>query len=588
MGTENLTDIDQNHAVQIGERIYWVGYHLPDDKFQCHAYLIEHGNQSVLIDPGSNLTFEQTLKKTEEIIPFSKIRYFICQHQDPDITSSLKTIEKLVTRKDAVIVTHWRADALIKHYNLALPFWRVEDHDWTLDLGGRTLKFIFTPYLHFPGAYCTFDEKTGILFSSDIYGGFTDGFQLVAKDEGYFESLRPFHEHYMPSREILQSALTNIQTLPIEMIAPQHGSIIPKRLVNFMTENLMTLDCGMFSAASKDIDIQRFTRLNKILRDNTKTILLYRDFREIVDSLVQIMRKLLPSVLNLEFYATLKDKRILHFSPESRYHATVVKKTNGFKAYLNINRKNFERNYANPFIMTEVKDGKQALLIPLFSPESQTSNALAIIYLGSSIANANEVKQVITQMSQSLQAAVEREIIYYMLDQDRQKYYENSTRDILTGLFTRFYMKDIIERQLTIHDRDENATVSLIMFDIDRFKKVNDSFGHSAGDNVLRSVAKILLESSLKVDLQVRLGGEEFAIFTVGSSLKKLSNLAEKIRKQVSGLNFEGSMKGHKISISAGTAIRHKGETLEELLHRTNIALYEAKKTGRNKICHSQ
>jgi diguanylate cyclase (GGDEF)-like protein len=300
------------------------------------------------------------------------------------------------------------------------------------------------------------------------------------------------------------------------------------------------------------------------------------------------MKKLFPSVMKLEFYATLKDKRILHFSPESRYHATVVKKTNGFKEYLNINRKNFERNYGNPFIMTEVKDGRQALLIPLFSPDAQKSNALAIIYLASSIEKAFEVKQVITKMCEPLQVAVEREIIYYMLDQDRQKYYEHSIRDTLTGLFSRYYMKDIIERQLTIHDRDENATVSLIMFDIDFFKKVNDSFGHSAGDSVLRSVAKILLESSHKIDLQVRLGGEEFAIFTVGCSLKKLSNLAEKIRKQVSGLNFEGPMKDHKISISAGTAIRHKGETLDELLHRTDIALYEAKKTGRNKICHSQ
>jgi hypothetical protein len=90
---------------------------------------------------------------------------------------------------------------------------------------------VFTPYLHFPGAFTTFDELTGTLFSSDLFGGFTNDDELVAADMSYFEDIRPFHEHYMPSREILAHGMEDLETLPLELIAPQHGKIIPKPLI---------------------------------------------------------------------------------------------------------------------------------------------------------------------------------------------------------------------------------------------------------------------------------------------------------------------------------------------------------------------
>lgn len=223
---EELQHADPNRAIEIADRLWWVGHPLADDAFQCHCYLIEHGDQSVLVDPGSRLTFPHTLRKIEEIVPFGNIRYIICHHQDPDITGALTLIDTMVSRDDAAVVTHWRAESLLKHYGLTLPFLLVDQNEWHLDLGGRELRFVFTPYMHFPGAFCTFDEQTGVLLSSDIFGGFTEEWSLVARDESYFEALRPFHEHYMPSREVLVSGLARIEQLPIELIAPQHGSLI--------------------------------------------------------------------------------------------------------------------------------------------------------------------------------------------------------------------------------------------------------------------------------------------------------------------------------------------------------------------------
>jgi flavorubredoxin len=76
----NHDDINSEEPIQIADRIYWVGHYLPNDPFQCHAYLIENGDQSVLFDPGSKLTFKYTLRKIEKIISFNNIKYFVCHH----------------------------------------------------------------------------------------------------------------------------------------------------------------------------------------------------------------------------------------------------------------------------------------------------------------------------------------------------------------------------------------------------------------------------------------------------------------------------------------------------------------------------
>ena len=290
-----LADADTSHAIEIADRVWWVGHVLDDDVFQCHVYLLEQGDQSVLFDPGSRLTFAGTLRKIEEVIPFTKIRYFVCHHQDPDIAAALPLIDQIAEREDAVVATHWRAQALLKHYGLRIPFWLVDQHDWRLQLLDRELRFVFTPYAHFPGAICSFDPSTRVLFSSDLFGGFTEKPTLLAKDESHFEVLRPFHEHYMPSRDILDFAISQIERHPVEIIAPQHGSIIPPQLVPFMLDKLRHLDCGIYLFARENTDIQRLSRLNETLREITQTMLLYRDFRDIAERLFEIVRNNLPA-----------------------------------------------------------------------------------------------------------------------------------------------------------------------------------------------------------------------------------------------------------------------------------------------------
>jgi diguanylate cyclase (GGDEF)-like protein len=584
----HLEQADTDHAVQVADRVWWVGHCQENDIFQCHVYLIEQGDQSILFDPGSVLTFRHTLRKIEEVIPFSHIRYFVCHHQDPDITGALPLIDQLISRDDAVLVTHWRTRMLVKHYGLQLPFWLVEEHDWKLALEDRVLEFVFTPYAHFPGAICTFDPVTQVLFSSDLFGGLTPEFSLVARDESYFEAMRPFHEHYMPSRDILGYALQAIERHPVRIIAPQHGSIIPERLVGFMIDHLKTLDCGLYLIARGDTDIQKLSQLNQTLRDITHTMLIYRDFRDIANSLLEITQRVLPAT-SLEFHARLDEQRVLHLSPESRYRGVEeAEPPPAVARILDLDHKQWnELNVASAaeFMLAGDSNDSLILMLPLFSPAKGTAEAVAIIHLAEPTTANDALRQVIEQMSVPLQVAVEREVIYRQLDLERQQIYERSIRDPLTGLFTRIYMQEVVQRLCDIQDRSPGNRVAVLMLDIDHFKSVNDTYGHNQGDVVLRQVAAEILGIVRSSDIAVRLGGEEFAIFVVGEAVVNVTQFAERLRTRIAALRFEAPMADRPITVSIGVAIRQSQETLLDLIQRADTALYDAKHGGRNRVC---
>ncbi|MGR8936046.1 MAG: diguanylate cyclase [Gammaproteobacteria bacterium] len=586
----NTADLSQ-YPLEIAERVWWVGHVLENDAFQCHVYLIEQGEQSILFDPGSKLTFAHTFNKIEQIIPFSHIRYFVCHHQDPDITGALPLIDALVCREDAVIVTHWRAKALLKHYGLNIPFWLIDEHDWQLQLSDRTLKFVLTPYAHFPGAFCTFDTRTGALFSSDIFGAFTEEFNLIAKDESYFECLRPFHEHYMPSREILNYALLQLEKHPIKIILPQHGSIIPEHLVEFIFTQLKTLDCGMFFLLSEQSDILRLSRLNKTLSDITRTMVLTRDFKDIAQALLNIAQRILPAK-TLEFYALSEDNAVLFFAPENRYRGNVCDLPEKISGFIGIDHKQWEAlaggTYQRYTLPDHTGETDPCLLLPLFEPNQGRIKGIAIIRLTEATQPSQDLDAVVEQMAVPLEVSLEREVLYRSLDLERQRIYERSIRDPLTGLYTRQYMHDAVQRLFAIHDRDSRTAVAMAMLDIDHFKSVNDTYGHRQGDTVLKEVAAVVLREVRAGDLPIRLGGEEFAIFIMGNSAYRVKDFAERLRRHVERLELTGPMAKRRITVSIGVAKREQGEALGDFIERADKALYFAKNNGRNQVYAAQ
>jgi diguanylate cyclase (GGDEF)-like protein len=155
--------------------------------------------------------------------------------------------------------------------------------------------------------------------------------------------------------------------------------------------------------------------------------------------------------------------------------------------------------------------------------------------------------------------------------------------DALTGLFNRrcfdAELPNFIERAKAI-----GGGLALIAMDLDKFKPVNDTMGHPAGDFVLRGVGKILLEGVRKSDLPCRVGGDEFMLLLADLSEDEARNRAEAIRNAIGKLEHPGNERGIQITSTMGGTLYRPGEAGADLVHRADEALYEAKRAGRNRL----
>ena len=163
--------------------------------------------------------------------------------------------------------------------------------------------------------------------------------------------------------------------------------------------------------------------------------------------------------------------------------------------------------------------------------------------------------------------------------------HELSMRDPLTGLYNRRYLEETIGRELP-RARRLGQSVGVIVIDIDHFKRLNDTFGHDAGDLVLAKTGELLRAASRKGDIACRFGGEEFAIVLPGATLAIARNRAEDIRSTVEAMRFhyEGEVIG-PLTVSAGVAaLPPHSEDWNFVMHQADRALYTAKQAGRNKV----
>lgn len=160
-----------------------------------------------------------------------------------------------------------------------------------------------------------------------------------------------------------------------------------------------------------------------------------------------------------------------------------------------------------------------------------------------------------------------------------------SIRDALTGLFNRRYMEESLTRELHRAERKER-NVSVVMLDLDHFKVFNDSFGHQAGDMLLREVAGVLKTRVRAGDIACRYGGEEFALILAETDVEGACLCAEHIRQEIRQLqlHYRGQPLG-AATISVGVAVfPEHGESAEELVRLADGALYRAKADGRDRI----
>jgi len=190
----------------------------------------------------------------------------------------------------------------------------------------------------------------------------------------------------------------------------------------------------------------------------------------------------------------------------------------------------------------------------------------------------NYLEQKIHERTESL-LDTQKELL-----EDNNELAKMALTDSLTGLSNRTHMNQILRQEYARFERHDQR-FGIIMLDIDHFKNVNDSFGHDAGDKVLKKLAQIIASAIRTSDFVARWGGEEFLICCTTIEETDLLPIAETIRKLVANTDFE---KVKQITTSLGCAAIVKGESIGDLIKRSDIALYEAKNNGRNQSIVSE
>ncbi len=205
----------------------------------------------------------------------------------------------------------------------------------------------------------------------------------------------------------------------------------------------------------------------------------------------------------------------------------------------------------------------------------------AILAESMEVQKANQsVRQRLSESEQKMiQAAARIAELEKELDQARQA----KAIDALTQLFNRGYFDERLAEALAKYRRDKRPT-SLIIFDIDHFKKFNDTFGHQVGDKVLQIVARIAKESVRESDTLCRYGGEEFVILLYDTDREQAAKVAEQVRANIHVHEFGLKGKTIHVSVSLGVGQVTDTDTGATLLKRADAALYKAKENGRNRV----
>jgi diguanylate cyclase (GGDEF)-like protein len=167
----------------------------------------------------------------------------------------------------------------------------------------------------------------------------------------------------------------------------------------------------------------------------------------------------------------------------------------------------------------------------------------------------------------------------------QRQMFDAALRDGLTKAFNRKYFLTRLDTELA-YARRHNAPLSLVMIDVDHFKRINDSFGHVAGDNALVAIAQLVSKTIRAEDVFARYGGEEFAVICRGATRDQACTLAERLRQIVEASPLDVGSSSIRVSISAGVAglPEFAAESSLQLVAAADEALYAAKGSGRNKV----
>jgi len=256
---------EYDRPIPIADGIFWVGFHEEKTNLHCNPYLLVEGDQAVLIDGGSRPDFAVVMMKILQAgLQPGQITALIYHHYDPDLCGSMPNLVDIIYNPalkifsdplDRVFLTYY----LGKENHPLLKTVNFSERGYTFN--SRKLRFIRTPFCHNAGSFMTYDTKTKVLFTSDLFGSFSKTWDLyINLSPGCYTcrdyqncpnrrtycplpDILSFHRRIMPSGKALKYAMDQIRPLDIDVIAPQHGGIISKKEdIAFLIDKLANLE----------------------------------------------------------------------------------------------------------------------------------------------------------------------------------------------------------------------------------------------------------------------------------------------------------------------------------------------------------
>lgn len=237
--------------------------------------------------------------------------------------------------------------------------------------------------------------------------------------------------------------------------------------------------------------------------------------------------------------------------------------------------------FSYPFSRLGHNNNGSLLILPLLFYTEKESGIINLFRNGKDKFSPDEIK-LFSHLAAQIAGILDKTFLY-------QHAKELAYTDGLTGIFNRRYFDQRFQREI-LRARRYKRTLSILMVDIDHFKKYNDTVGHLLGDEVLRRVAKLLENNLRRADIICRYGGEEFVVILPEIDLKHAALVAEKLRQTVLHTSFPGEEKLplKQLTISIGVAAYpENGKFDQEVLDKADQALYQAKRKGRNQVVTS-
>lgn len=337
---------------------------------------------------------------------------------------------------------------------------------------------------------------------------------------------------------------------------------------------------------SKALDkkMRRYSALKKITELLSSTLNLNELAEKIVENTIDLIGK---SKVCLLYIVDEKELRLSLIVSKNKKRDNPIKEKNGdivdqwiFRKRQPINISNIHRDFRfNPKDIGKLSRNFNSVLASPMISENRVSGILRLDSQNSNAYSPDDLRllDIIADLSA---VGIENAMLYNRIE-------NLAIKDDLTGLFLRRYFEDCYVEEFN-RAAHYNKQLSLLMLDIDHFKQYNDTYGHTAGDIVLKEVAKILKNNVKDENLLARFGGEEFIIILPNTEKEEAVDKANLIREEIQKHSIILRRKKTSITISIGVATFPEDSNIKsDLIHQADMNLYKAKTAGRNKVCYS-